>query len=90
MISGVVYDIQKLTMDIQFADKKSKNRDFKAMNQAASVGDEVPLPTGAIYRYRNINPTEFAMLVTSRSTGKMFNAVIRGKKFTKCRRTALA
>lgn len=32
------------------------------------------------YRYKNVTPVEFAMLITSKSTGKTFNAVIKGKK----------
>lgn len=67
MISGMVYDVTKLILDIQF---KSG---------------------GAIYRYRNVSAIEFALLVTSKSTGKTFNANIKNiKKFTKLRRTVLA
>ena len=44
-----------------------------------------------VYRYRNVTPVEFAMLITSKSTGKTFNAVIKGKKTsTKLRRTTLS
>lgn len=44
-----------------------------------------------VYRYRNVTPVEFAMLITSKSTGKTFNAVIKGKKAsTKLRRTQLS
>ncbi len=69
VISGVVYDHNTLTMDVQIA------RDGKP---------------GSIYRYENVTPLEFTMLITSRSTGKTYNAVIKGqKKCTKLDRTKL-
>lgn len=35
---------------------------------------------GPIYRYENVTPLEFAMLITSKSTGRTYNAVIKGQK----------
>lgn len=35
---------------------------------------------GPIYRYENVTPLEFTLLITSRSTGKTYNAVINGQK----------
>lgn len=46
--------------------------------------------SNAIYRYANVTPAEFAQLITSRSTGKVFNAIIKdAKKFKKLRRTEM-
>jgi hypothetical protein len=43
-----------------------------------------------IYRYANVTPLEFAQLITSRSTGKVFNAVIKDvKKYKKLARTEM-
>lgn len=51
---------------------------------------DVQFIKGDIYRYANVTPLEFAQLITSRSTGKTFNAVIKNvKKFKKLRRTEM-
>ncbi len=33
-----------------------------------------------MYRYKNVTPLEFTMLITSRSTGRTYNALFKGKK----------
>jgi KTSC domain len=40
---------------------------------------DVQMKSG-LYRYEGVVPLEFTMLVTSRSTGTTFNAVIKGQK----------
>lgn len=51
---------------------------------------DVQFQQGTIYRYANVTPLEFAQLITSKSTGKTFNAVIKNvKKFKKLRRTEM-
>lgn len=52
---------------------------------------DVQFQGDAIYRYANVTPLEFTQLITSKSTGKTFNAVIKNvKKFKKLRRTEMA
>lgn len=51
---------------------------------------DIQFNSGKIYRYWNVTPLEFAMLITSRSTGKTFNAVIRDKKYELLSRKDLA
>jgi hypothetical protein len=52
---------------------------------------DVQFQGGKIYRYANVTPLEFTQLITSRSTGKTFNAVIKDvKKFKLLRRTEMA
>ena len=50
---------------------------------------DVQMKSG-IYRYKNITPMEFTMLITSKSTGTTYNAVIKGQKAcTKLRKKSL-
>lgn len=76
-ITGLTYDPMKLILDVQFV-RTGKDKGL--------VGQR----GGAIYRYRNVSPLEFALMVASKSTGRQFNALVKGKKpCTKLRRTSL-
>lgn len=51
---------------------------------------DVQFKSKDIYRYANVTPLEFAQLITSKSTGKTFNAVIKNvKKYKKLSRTEM-
>lgn len=51
---------------------------------------DVQFQGDAIYRYANVTPLEFAQLITSKSTGKTFNAVIKNvKKYKKLARKVM-
>jgi len=52
---------------------------------------DVQFAKGDVYRYLNVTPLEFTLLVTSRSTGKTFNSVIKNvKEYKKSRRKMIA